>query len=115
MANTITVSAGWTLTSSGGVEYLTSGTTTSTYTPTATDIIKVLSGGTTSNVVIGTGGVLSANSGSTEIGTVVSSGGLVDEVNAGTFISSPITVVSGAEIEFAFLAASARARCARIR
>jgi hypothetical protein len=106
MPNSITVKTGFTLTSAEGGEILTDGTTTSTYTPTLADTIVVSSGGTLSNISVGAGGVISALSGSTEVGTVVFSGGVLDEANAGSNVTSPVTVFAGADIEFAFVPVS---------
>jgi antigen 43 len=124
--NSITVSSGFTLTSAGGVETLTNGTTSTTYTPNLGDTISVLSGGTISNISVGSGGsvtaltgsteagtvvfgggVISAQPGSTETGTVVSSGGILDVTSSGSITTSGITVFAGAEIEFAYVTGSA--------
>jgi hypothetical protein len=58
-------------------------------------------------VTVGAGGVLSAVSGTTINGLTVDSGGEVVEFNSGTDITSPVTVMSGGEIEFGFVGSSA--------
>ena len=120
MSNTITVSSGYTLYTSSGVEYLSSGgAVVSTYTPTLGDAITVLAGGTTTDVAIGAGGHETVSSGGTAIGTTVSAGGVLSAIISSTIsnadilsggelymaaahenLAGPITVTSGAEIEF---------------
>lgn len=120
MSNTITVSSGYVLFTSAGVEYLSSGgSVVSTYTPTLGDTITVLAGGTTTDVTVGAGGHETVSSGGTAIGTTVSAGGVLSAIISSTVsnadilsggelylagqnetIAGPVTVTSGAEIEF---------------